>query len=265
MKRPLLLRVLPTRLQIPAYARLYKGRHHPWVSLYESSVLRFAPTTQMDLLPGDMVSDAIAFTGLYELDLTRRLADLSRRGGLFVDVGANIGYFTLLWLAGNPANRAICVEASPRNIGMLRRNLELNDFSSRAEVYEVAAGAEPGVMSFDPGPEEQTGWGGFSEFRNSRSFDVSVRTLDSLLAKETHVDLMKIDIEGADTLALRGAEKLLRRKAISEVWYEQFEPRMKSLGIARGEAQAFLGEHGYSAAPQGSVVGELIEWRATPE
>ena len=70
----------------------------------------------MDLVPTDVHHAAVAYTGEYEPGLSRRVAELGRAGGLFLDVGANAGYFTLIWLAANPDNRAICWEASPRNL-----------------------------------------------------------------------------------------------------------------------------------------------------
>jgi hypothetical protein len=53
----------------------------------------------MQLLRGDSISESIAFTGLRELALTRNLAALAKKGGQFVEVGANMGYFSLLWAA----------------------------------------------------------------------------------------------------------------------------------------------------------------------
>ena len=71
---------------------------------------------------------------MYELELTRRLCDLARRGGTFVDVGANLGYFSLLWAAQNPGNRCVAFEASPRNLDLLRRNVARNSLGGRVEV-----------------------------------------------------------------------------------------------------------------------------------
>ena len=84
------------------FARFYRGRHADWLGLYESSCLRFAPDAAMQLVPGDVISDYIAFTGEYEPHLTRRVLALARHGGTLVDVGANLGYFALLWAAANP-------------------------------------------------------------------------------------------------------------------------------------------------------------------
>ncbi|MCP9929783.1 FkbM family methyltransferase [Cyanobium sp. AMD-g] len=111
----------------------------------------------MDLVPGDLISDIIAFTGVYESRLTQRVARLAQRGGILVDVGANLGYFSLLWAALNKENRCVAFEASPRNIPILNRNIRQNGLESRIEVFPVAAGQESGTMKFSLGPVEQTG------------------------------------------------------------------------------------------------------------
>ncbi len=56
---------------------------------------------------------------------------------------------------------------------------------------------------------------------------------------------MKIDIEGADTWALMGAESLLRDKRIGRIFYEENTTRMRELGISPGKAESFLHNLGY--------------------
>jgi hypothetical protein len=69
--------------------------------------------------------------------------------------------------------------------------------------------------------------------------------LDESLSTERFIDVMKIDIEGADTWVLMGAEALLRDKLIGRIFYEENTTRMRELGIAPGEAESFLQSLGY--------------------
>jgi hypothetical protein len=121
-KRPLLLRALPKRLGVAVWSRTYR-RAGGWSSLYETATLAFAPEVRMQLIPGDIISDCIAFTGIWELPLSRDLIRIAQRGGVMVDVGANLGYFSLLWAAAATDNRCFSFEASPRNDEILRRNV----------------------------------------------------------------------------------------------------------------------------------------------
>ena len=132
----------------------------PIFTAFRSSCFDYRARVQMKLVPGDLISDSIAFLGLYDLSLTRLLCRLAREGGHLVDVGANLGYFSLLWAEANACNTVTAFEASPRNQELLRHNVGQNGFSARIQVRAEAVGRGNGEMEFDLGPEDQTGWGG---------------------------------------------------------------------------------------------------------
>ena len=129
-------------------------------ALFDNAELAYAPGVRMKLLPTDEGHGCIATAGFYELPLTRTIARLGKQGGLMVDVGANYGYFSLLWAAQKLGNRVIAFEASPRNQQALRHNVEKNAFAEVVTLRSEAAGKEKGQLSFHLGPEGQTGWAG---------------------------------------------------------------------------------------------------------
>jgi FkbM family methyltransferase len=215
----------------------------------------------MELIPGDVISDSIAFTGVYELPLSRRLFRLARRGGTLIEVGANLGYFTLLWAAANPANRVFAFEAAPRNVELLTRNVARNGFDPRVRVFPQAAGREAGALAFDPGPAGQTGWGGFAA---DGPVTVDVVRVDQAAEYPPEIAVLKVDVEGADAWALRGCERLLRERRVRQIWFEQNKPRMRALGIPADEAQRFLRSVGYDPRPRSDPRRELVEWSAVP-
>jgi hypothetical protein len=94
--------------------------------------------------------------------------------------------------------------------------------------------------------------------------DVDVVRIDSVILSLKPISLLKVDIEGADAWALMGSERLLKAKAVEEIWFEQNKPRMQALGIPLDAAQEFLASVGYSSAPNGSDSGDLVEWTAIP-
>ena len=262
--RPLVLRVLPGRLKMAIFARWYRRTGSARASLYEAATLDVARHVTMELVPGDVISDSIAFTGVYEPRLTRRIHDLARRGGTLVDVGANLGYFSLVWAAVRPDNRVLAFEASPRNIGILRRNIARNGFERRIEVFPFAAGAVAGKAPFDLGPVDQTGWGGFAPSTTAASVEVDVVRIDDIARPGEVITLLKIDVEGAEAWALMGCEQLLKRRGVREIWYEQNKPRMRALGIPLDAAQAYLRSVGYHALARGDAGADVVEWSATP-
>lgn len=218
-----------------------------------------------DLLPGDVISDSIALTGMYELAASLRTVELGRQGGLLVDAGANLGYFSLLWAAANPANKVIAIEASPRNLPLLGRNVEYNRLAGQVDIVPAAVGRAAGKLQFNLGPPDQTGWGGVVKGDSDPDcVTVDVKRIDDLVADGKYVDLLKIDIEGADTWALMGCEELLRERRIGEVWFEENQSRMGALGIGRAEALEFLASVGYEATVVDASTQGIIEWRAFP-
>ena len=255
------MRVLPDRLKASAWARLYRDSRD-WLHLFRDAPLRFAPTVAMDLVPGDVISSSIAFTGFYELQLSRFVRDLARRGGVMIDVGANLGYFSLLWAAANDRNRCVAFEASPRVVDLLRHNVLKNRLESRVTVVPQAAGRERGRLDFHLGPPEQTGWGGFSP-PTPETVRVDVVRVDEVVPAEP-VTLLKIDAEGADTWVLMGCEKLLERKLIASIWFEQNRTRLRHIGIADDEAERFLKSVGYVAVPRTDPSRDVVEWTAAP-
>ncbi len=261
MKRPLLSRLLPNRFKASLYYRYYRTRHAYWSSLFEVAPLVFSPNVAMyGLLVDDIISGNIAFNGFYELALSEQIAQIAQRGTVFVDVGANMGYFSLLWSGLNPTGRVIAFEAAPRNIAIIQNNISKNHLTDRITLVPKAAGNHLGMITFDVGPTDQTGWGGIVSAASSTTIDVPLVRLDQELP-DSPIDVLKIDVEGADTWVLLGCEALLRKKQIGTIFFEQNRYRMEKLGIAPGEAQTFLRDLDYTCVP---FRGNDGEWTAYP-
>lgn len=245
MVRPFPLQVLPPRLRQAAYYHLYHDKHAAWSRLFERAPLAFGLSVSMyDLVPGDAISGCIAFTGSYELGLTQRIAHQAANGGLLIDVGANMGYFSLLWASANRWSRVIAFEPAPRNIQLFQNNIVRNRLSDRITLVPKAVAEHPGNAMFEVGSPEQTGWGGLSDDPTVDRISVPVVCLDDELG-DTHIDVLKIDAEGADALVLRGAHRLLENRLIDTIYFEENIPRMVAHGFATGDIQAHLRSFGY--------------------
>lgn len=259
--RPWLLRLLPARArEWLVYARYLPqaGDHAEW---FRDAPLMMAPGVHMDLAPTDVGHAVIAFAGVFEAQLSRRIARLARRGGLLVDVGANYGYYSLLWAAARPANRVLALEASPRNIDPLRANIRKNGFAARIDARELAAGRTTGTITLDLGPADQTGWAGIAAAGATHVAAVPVTRLDDLAACESmdRIDVLKVDVEGADAWVLEGAERLLTERRIGHVFFERNDERMAALGIRFEDTVRFLAGLGYRASRLATT-----EWQALP-
>ena len=230
---------------------------------YRGVPLRHAPQARMDLVRGDGISDAIAAHGVWEPDVSRELVALAAGGGTFVQVGANLGYFPILWAAARPDNTAYAFEPVERNVSLLRRNVRQSGLADRVHVLPVAAGGKTEIARFDDGPAEQTGWGGLASGSGPSGTSVVVVRLDDLFPDRV-IDVLMIDTEGADTWVLAGCERMLREKRVRALYYEQNKPRMRLLGITEGESERFLESVGYKPVRMSDPAADVAEWRAAP-
>ena len=96
-----LRKIYPLWLREKLYYRFLSQKAYEYPHLFDSASLEFAQKGKLKLEPRDVGHKVIAFCGFYELELTRKIVELAKQGGLFVDVGANYGYFSCLWAASN--------------------------------------------------------------------------------------------------------------------------------------------------------------------
>jgi FkbM family methyltransferase len=172
---------------------------------------------------------------------------------LFVDVGANIGACSLLMAAHG--HRVIAFEPVPQTYRALVSGFAANNFAHGAMVTLINAAAStsagPAVIytrrgnaghSYTKGVTNRT-----SEPSNNKfiSFDIEVTTLDSIVREP--VELMKIDTQGHELMALRGATALLATHGVKTIAFE-FGPGLMEAAGERGDPVALLRllhSHGY--------------------
>ncbi len=111
---------------------------------------------------------------------------------LIVDLGANVGFSCLYWLAQYPAARLIAFEPHPGHAAQLRANLALNGAAGRVELHEAAAGTAAGDITLSDA-------GSSSAVQDAGAAGLPARMLDlfDMLAGE-RIDLLKLDIEGGE-------------------------------------------------------------------
>src|SRR5205085_3237996 len=136
-----------------------------------------------------------------------------RAGGTFIDVGANIGTFTIpaAKYVGS-SGHVIAIEASPNVFSVLEKNVALNN-AGNVQLVCAAAGASDGDTKFYPAPVDHFGMGSRAPQFNATPITVQSVTLDSLAQSFnlSSVDLIKIDVEGFELDVLKGAGELLNR------------------------------------------------------
>lgn len=253
--RRLIRMVRPTWLREKLFWMLRRNRELLSPADFNNISLAHAPSVWLALKPTDIGHQQIAFLGYMERDLSVQMRSLASKGGLLVDVGANYGYFTCLWAGTNSSNRVIAFEASPRNLGALKANVEKNQLSNAVTIVPNAAGRVAGRMQFSLGPEGETGWGGLTIEAQAGQVEVDVVSLSDFFngfGAAREIEVLKIDTEGADTWVLQGCEALLETRRIRHIFFESNPERMAALGIHQNEAVDLLLRHGYQLDRMGA-------------
>lgn len=155
--------------------------------------------------------ERLMWAGAYEPNLVRMLKSFLRPGMVFLDLGANIGYFSAIAAAlVGVGGRVFAFEPSPNYFTPLRRNL--SGFS-QAVIQTCAASDRTGQSWFYLHSREN-GWGSLFSDQDSRErIEVSTVRLDDWARDVVieRLDFLKIDIEGGEYNALLGAQELLKR------------------------------------------------------
>jgi FkbM family methyltransferase len=152
------------------------------------------------------------WVGSFEIEVQRALARELKPGNHFLDVGANAGLFSLIgWKVVGPQGRVTSVDPDPVNHEALSELIELNNCSNW-QLCQVAVSDSTGTAPFSrskPGSP----MGKLGTVAGAETFDVKLTTLDQLIEEVGVPDVIKMDIEGAEVAALRGAKELLARHA----------------------------------------------------
>ena len=163
----------------------------------------------------DLIQGYLYWFGVWEPNLTefisRRMAEAPNR--VFVDVGANIGYFSALVAKRYPQSHVVSIEAFPPTVEKLRLNLGRNRLKN-VRVVDVAVSDSQGTIEFFyAGPCNEGATTTLKGRFPSTALPVSCKPLPELLTEEelATVRLIKIDVEGAESRVIKGLASILAR------------------------------------------------------
>lgn len=198
------------------------------------------------LNPTDYLQLLIYYQGTFEAHCLPYLRGCATRGGTVIDVGANIGFHTLeSALLVGPSGRVIAIEAAPPHADALRRSLELNAMRN-VVVVEAAVGERTGEALLALPSSGNLGMFTLGPVSGSEAYTVALRTLDDILSAQppSPIDLIKIDIEGSELAALRGAARTLRTHQPA-VLIELNESALRRCGASSQQVKTLLRKAGY--------------------
>jgi FkbM family methyltransferase len=196
----------------------------------------------------------------YEAELTF-LDHFLFRGMTFVDAGANFGIYTVVasQLVGD-AGRVLAFEPAADTFSVLKHNLDINHLSN-VSIFRFALSDREGegVLYHHGGNPDRYSLGQQRKDLVIGSEKITISTLDKVLREQDihHVDFLKLDVEGAEELVLRGAESMLKSMRPTIVFEVNLEAA-KELVLSGTEAWRFLSDLGYhffSLTKGGDLVG----------
>jgi FkbM family methyltransferase len=182
------------------------------------------PSNDLSLMP-ELVAH-----GTYDVPFTTFVQRHIKPGDTVIDVGANVGLFTLLlayqvWEMG----RVIAYEASPRMLELLRHNVAMGWLDDRVEIVPKAAAAASGTLPFLV-PRQFAMTGSLRPVEDLLTTENRVDTIDRIeveaepldvhLGRHDRIDLIKIDVEGAEDQVFAGMERLLASGVVTRVTFE---------------------------------------------
>lgn len=199
---------------------------------------------KIKVYPFECVGAGIYAYGVFDLIVPETAARLMDSGEVGVDIGANIGFVSLLMAKkALPAGKVLAFEPHPKNFETLMENKAINQpMSASLEIYPMALGAKSlaGELLLPLGFEGNTGTARLASQVEEPGvrLPIQIETLDRFTNSVEKVHFCKIDVEGMELEVLQGAEALMRRKGIRDIVYED-------VGRGNKRLQRFLQGHGY--------------------
>jgi FkbM family methyltransferase len=200
------------------------------------------------------ISPWIVLDGLWETHVTEWLQRTLRPGQVFVDVGANIGYFTLLGgqLVG-PQGRVVAIEAHPGLAELLRRNVIMNGLYGYVTTWHRAAWSSPTTLQL----HQRLNFSGASSVGaigqealdrlgdTEEMVEVQAVPVDDLLEGLPPVDVLEMDIEGAELQAFTGLSRTFEASRKMAVMFEWAPALMEAVGDKAEALVDLLEGHGF--------------------
>ncbi|MGH3388123.1 MAG: FkbM family methyltransferase [Actinomadura sp.] len=205
----------------------------------------------------DGLARHVVWTDMRDWEATTQpvLYGLARRAAVFVDVGAYSGLYTVLACTANPALRAVAFEPNPAKLAQLMANMAANGLLDRVTIVGAALADRSGrAMLAIPSDDSAATLRGPGH--GDRTVEITVTTGDAALS-DLPVDLVKIDVEGAEPEVLDGMASTLaarRPKLIAECLDRAALTRLREVAAGHGYRYAYhLGRAGPAPVGDGFV------------
>jgi FkbM family methyltransferase len=197
----------------------------------------------------DWSGDGIFFLGRYESFCTETVSRYIKKGDVCLDVGANIGWFTTLFAKLCGTNGEVhAFEPVPKTFADLQRNVALNGKPPNVFLNSFGLGdveKESEIHLFSNLPNGHASLAAKPN-QKSETVPILIKTLDSYLAGRNigQVDFIKVDVEGAEQMFLRGGRSIFQQKKPPVIFMEMALENTKEFGYKPNDIISFIKENG---------------------
>lgn len=200
---------------------------------------------EMELNPASLLDEWLINGTAFNDLLVQRIAAKLRPDDLYLDIGANIGYFAI-YAAKTTGCYTFCFEPSPRELKRLHRNISLNG-AGHVVVFPFGLAAEEKEVGLKLWDASNPGHNHVVRTGEEGAVVTKVFRLDQAITADLarRVRLVKIDVEGYEMEVLRGMESLMGSFGDAEFVVEIFPEMLRKAGTEPGEIYTFFERHGY--------------------
>ena len=187
-----------------------------------------------------------AFNKIHERATTELFKKVVKRGDTVIDLGANIGYFSLLAakIVGQ-SGKVYSFEPEPKNYSYLTKNININNYI-QVSAFQKAVSDKNGkiklyICDYDSGHhtiDKYEGIEAYSRGRATKEHSIEIETVrldDIFQGKEESIGVIKMDVEGAEALALAGMDTILRKNKKLKMFIEFFPLLIEKMGNSPNE------------------------------
>lgn len=219
----------------------------------------FVNQSRLLITPGMTGATGNIYTGLHEFEDMAFLLHVLRPEDLFVDVGANVGSYTVLAGAAVGA-RCLSVEPLPSTYEHLLDNIYLNRMTDRVRALNIGLGPEEGTLRFSSHLDTMNHVLAKDE-TDVPALEVPVRPLDAVVGSEEPA-VIKIDVEGFETEVILGAASTLARSSLLAVIME-LNGSGQRYGYDETTLHQTMLDHGFQTFSYRPFTRELVSLTAT--
>ena len=221
------IKIISAAIQKHPLAKKHKGKACYNLIKWQFSQLLFPGLKKVPFIAGTYLVAKKGMTGatgniyfgLHEFEEMGFLLHFLRREDLFVDIGANVGSYTVL-ASGVCGATCMSFEPVPETFQHLKNNIAENKIGDLASLFNEAVGAEEGKLIFTSGLDTVNHVVADDERKAYQTIDVKVNTFDDKMSGNTSNLLIKIDAEGFETAVLQGMANTLQQDTVKAIIIE---------------------------------------------